>query len=270
MIYAVISDLHANLEALRAVLGAIDHGPADTIVCLGDIVGYNANPNECVELLRRSGARSIVGNHDRAAIGVKDASDFGTLGRRAIRWTRSVLTGESARFLASLPTELSVDGRFFAVHGALHPEPNDDLHLSTEARVTKSLHALATGRFGSNVCFFGHTHRAVVWELRRGQVRCHTGSELELLPHAHYLINPGSVGQPRDGDQRAAYALYDAERRSVRFCRVTYDFEAAESRTRAMGLLDEPPRLHGALDRLVHRLARTATLRPASMARRIP
>jgi len=241
MRYAIVSDLHANLEALSAVLQNIQRERIDQVVCLGDIVGYNASPNEVVELVLDRGICSIAGNHDRAATYQKDAANFGALGRRAIEWTRRTLRPELTHFLGSLPSQLLVDGRFFAVHGALHPQPNDELHLSNDARVARSFQELLTGRFGAKICFFGHTHRAVIYEHARGILARRSHPVVELEPGAHYMINPGSVGQPRDGDPRAAYAVFDSAKATVELKRVDYDVNRAARRARAEGLLDEVP-----------------------------
>lgn len=238
MKYAVIGDVHANAEALAAVLDAISRDGVGRIVCLGDVVGYNTSPNEAVRMLRASGAVAISGNHDRAAVGDIDAATFGRTARRAIEWTRTRLTEESREYLASLPSTVLVDDACFVVHGALHPEPNDALHLSTPARVTRSFEELATGRFGSNVCFFGHTHRPVIYEFRAKQVRTVHETDAVLEPGAHYLVNPGSVGQSRDGDWRAAYAIFDTELRRVALRRVGYDVARSERAARTEGLAD--------------------------------
>jgi predicted phosphodiesterase len=234
--YAVIADVHANVPALAAVLASIAREGVDHVVCLGDIVGYGASPNECVALLRDRGIRSISGNHDRAAVGTKDTARFGAAARRAIEWTRSVIRDENREYLAHLPPHLLVDDRFFTVHGALHPEPNDDLHLSNDARVGRSLEELVTGRFGSNLCFFGHSHRAAIHECRAGTVRRIEAAETIVRPDAYYLINPGSVGQSRDRDWRAAYAVFDTDRASVALRRVLYDRMRTETGVRAFGL----------------------------------
>lgn len=237
MKYAIVADVHANLEALIAVLAAIEHDGVDSIVCLGDLVGYNANPNACVDLVKARGMRSIAGNHDRAAVGAKDTSRFGPAARRALEWTRAALTEESREYLAGLPSTLLIDGRFFVVHGALHPEPNDDLHLTNDVRVARSFEELVSGRFGSKICFFGHTHRPVIYERRAGALRRMEDAHAILSPDAHYLVNPGSVGQSRDGDPRAAYALFDADGGGVELRRVPYDRASTEHGARAAGLL---------------------------------
>ena len=145
---------------------------------------------------------------------------------------------ESVRYLAGLPSTLLVDERFFAVHGALHPEPNDDLHLSSDLRVLCSMRELATGRFGSKICFFGHTHRPAIYEYRDGGLLRIAATTFVLRADAHYLVNPGSVGQSRDGDWRAGYATFDSESRRLELRRVEYDAASVERRSIACGLIE--------------------------------
>lgn len=277
MKYAILGDIHANVEALVAVLGGIANDDVDEIVCLGDIVGYNANPNDCVDIVRTVPMRCIAGNHDRAAIGGKDVTTFGGSARRAIEWTRGALTEQNREYLATLPSTLLVDEQFFTVHGALHPTPNDELHLSNDARVARSFEELVTGRFGSNVCFFGHNHRAVVYEQRTGSFHRVDGSCIRLLPDAHYLVNPGSVGQSRDGDWRAAYAVYDTDRSELELHRVPYDIVHTERSAQAKGLLAPEPwparslhwlegRLDRSRDQLVYWARRWRALGPKPQA----
>lgn len=271
---AFISDLHANIEALDATLAAIDGRGVDRIFCLGDIVGYHADPEACIQRLRERQIRSLAGNHDRAVAGLSSTLQFGSRARRAAAWTRRQLSGESLAYLASLPVAEHLAGGCFAVHGALHPEPNADLHLSTRERVRASLRELEAARFGARVCFFGHTHRAVI----------HAGSgagvwsrdidvptTVELRAEGATLVNPGSVGQPRDGDPRAAFAVYDTERRAVEFVRVVYDWQACHDKARHAGLLDaEPAHLRsavsvlGRIDAGARRLLRYAGANTAS------
>jgi predicted phosphodiesterase len=232
--YAVLADVHANLEALDAVLAAARAEGADRIVCAGDLVGYHADPDACVAKLRAASAVCVAGNHDRVAAGLAEPVEFGAAARRAVLWTRGALAPETRAFLAALPIHRVVDGRFLLVHGALHPAPNADLHLSSHARVARSIQALRDGPW--TLAFFGHTHRAVAHEARAGAWRSHEGPMVELCAGARYLINPGSVGQPRDGDPRAAFALFDAEAGVVRFHRVPFDREACRDKTARAGL----------------------------------
>ena len=256
MRYAVLSDVHANLEALTAVLGRLKTLAVDRIVCLGDVVGYHADPGECLELLRASGAHLIAGNHDRAATGKKDPSDFGFAARRAVLWTQQKLQERDRRFLDELPVFDQLDG-FAVVHAALHPEPNEDLHLSTRRRIDRSLAVLASGRFDAKICFFGHTHRPVAHELRGSRYVSHSADRIvPLLPDGVYLVNPGSVGQSRDGDERAAFLVYDTRATTIAFHRVAYDRAACLRKARRAGLLHRETRFGRAYRTLSVRAAR--------------
>jgi predicted phosphodiesterase len=245
MRYGLISDVHANLEALTAVLHQLEHAAVDRVVCLGDVVGYHANPNECLELLARAGALTIAGNHDRAAVGAIEPTDFGPAARKAIHWTRLTLLPEHAARLRQLDVFGWLDQSTCLVHAALHPLPNDRYHLSTKARVAASFAQLHSGRVPAHLCFFGHTHRAVVHRSDGRQITqvvpLGTGIVPLELGRYVYLINPGSVGQPRDRDQRASFAIFDDRRAVVEHRRVAYDVAACQRKAQAAGLL-APPR----------------------------
>jgi predicted phosphodiesterase len=240
MRYAIISDVHANPEALSAVLASDALRAADALICLGDSVGYYTNPNECVDAVRQHSSVCIAGNHDLAAVGRLDPSDFGRHARLAVDWTRPRLSAENRAYLSALPFSALVGDAFVCVHGALHPEPNPILHLSNAARIELSFERLRSGAFGANVCFFGHTHRAVAYAHDGQRVHVLAGAELDLPPGGSYLINPGSVGQPRDGDGRAAYAVFDSARRRLEFHRVAFDMRPVLERAQRAGLLREP------------------------------
>jgi predicted phosphodiesterase len=240
--YAVLADVHANLEALDAVLAAARAAGAARLVCAGDLVGYHADPEACVARLRDASAVCVAGNHDRVAAGCEDGRRFGAAARHAALWTRAQLSPQSRGFLSGLPLHRVVDGRFLVVHGALHPAPNADLHLSRDARVARSIQALRDGPWGVRLAFFGHTHRAVAHEACAGSVRSLEGPVIDLRarPDARFLVNPGSVGQPRDGDLRASFALLDIAdggAATVRFERVPFDREACLAKAARAGLL---------------------------------
>jgi predicted phosphodiesterase len=241
----LVSDVHANLEALTAVLKELERARVDRIVCLGDVVGYHANPNECLELLERAGAQSIAGNHDRAATGVLSPASFGAVARHAIHWTRRVLEPERAQRLRELDVFDRLGDTACLVHAALHPQPNDEYHLTTEARVEASFRKLVSGELGARLCFFGHTHQAVVHRT--------DGRTTSRVPHglaparveldgAYYLVNPGSVGQPRDGDERASFAVFDDRAFTVEFRRVEFDRTTCLRKAEQAGLLAAPRR----------------------------
>jgi predicted phosphodiesterase len=239
MRYAVISDVHANLEALTAVLTAIEKLEVDQILCLGDLVGYHANPNECVRLVHQYGIRSIAGNHDRAAINVYEPTDFGAAARHAILLTRGLVTAETSAYLARLPTLLQIGEKALLVHGALHPVPNERTRLNSNDAVLQSFAVMKRDFPERHVCFYGHMHRPVVYESREGVVDERTGHLVTLRPDVQYLINPGSVGQPRDGDPRSSFLVYDESSDTVQFQRVPFDRAACREKAEEAGLLHQ-------------------------------
>ncbi|PWC39187.1 metallophosphoesterase family protein [Azospirillum sp. TSO35-2] len=240
---ALISDIHASREALRATLDAIAALGADRVVCLGDIVGYNTDAAACVALLREADAVCIAGNHDRAVIGAIGTEGFSGPAARAVAWTRHRLDEDTRAFLSGLPLKTVVDGALVAVHGALHPEDGCELvRLDDDAKRALSLRALAAHPSGARICAFGHTHRAGLWEWRDGTVRPVPLEDgpgkpgATLRPDAHYLLNPGTVGEPRGADSRASFACFDTESRRVTVHRVAYARRTTLAKTRRAGL----------------------------------
>jgi predicted phosphodiesterase len=236
---AIISDIHANLEALQATLQEISAQTVDRIVCLGDIVGYNANPAECISLLRESDVLCIAGNHDRAVTGQITTEGFNHAAARAVAWTRRQLSAEAIEFLAGLPLKLRIDSHLVVVHGALHPDSGCELvRLTNDDLRRLSFKALAADPSGAHVCAFGNTHRLGIFELQNEAIRARTGDEVFLREDAYYLINPGTVGRPHTADRRATYFTFDVARRVIAVHRVEYDDSAARAKSRAAGLLD--------------------------------
>lgn len=238
---AIVSDVHANLEALRATLESVSADGVDRLLCLGDIVGYHADPEECVALLRRFDPICVAGNHDRAVAGCITTEGFSADAARGVAWTRERLSAGALRFLAEMPLQAGVEGAVVAVHGALLPEGGcETTRLDTCERRRRAFEALAAHPSGARVCAFGHTHRLGVYELRDGVVRSRAGDEVALRDDALYLINPGSVGQPRTDERRATYVVLDTARRTAAVKRVEYDISPALEKARKAGLL--PPR----------------------------
>ena len=241
----IVSDIHANLEALRAVLGA---APAHDVVWnLGDLVGYGANPNEVIDEARRLGTMFVRGNHDRACCGLTSADDFNPIAQRAARWTECVLTGDHREWLRQLAAgPVMPDGpQVSCVHGS---PLDEDEYILTVRDAWPALY-----RPHTRITFFGHTHvqggfatNGEEWfrltprypRPPRGAAEEPAEYELELREGARYLINPGSVGQPRDGDWRAAFAIYDDAQRVVTWHRVPYDVREAQERILSAGLPD--------------------------------
>jgi diadenosine tetraphosphatase ApaH/serine/threonine PP2A family protein phosphatase len=209
----------------------------DDIVCLGDTVGYNANPNEVLDILRSEKAHCILGNHDACAAGLEEPDDFNPLAQAAVFWTREKLSGENRQFLAALPRELLIRD-FFIFHGSIHDTDRYILYRH-DAKDNFRLLAGLPGRI--SIGFFGHTHvRAALIEQHGIISTVLAAEDLELLPGKRYLINPGSVGQPRDGDPRPAFLVYDDQDLRVTFHRVEYDMRTCQDKIIAAGL---PPRL---------------------------
>lgn len=228
--YLILSDIHANLEALQAVL-ADAAGQYDRILCLGDLVGYGADPNAVVEWTRENARITIRGNHDRAAAGSEPLENFNPAARYSGQWTRKSLTPANRQFLERLPRgPLPYEG-FDLVHGS---PADEDEYLITLADIGDIRPYL-----GAQLSFFGHTHRQGGFLLtRRESSAIRPGLRLEIEPDYYYLVNPGSVGQPRDSDPRAAYAMYSPGERAVEFRRVVYDVNRAAAKIRAAGLPD--------------------------------
>ena len=225
---AVLSDIHANLAALDAVCEAMP--PVDEVWALGDIVGYGPQPNEVILRLQELGARSVLGNHDGAAIGTVDASWFNPDAATAIRWTGEVLDDNSRAYLAVLP-EVRRDGELTAVHGS----PREPIwEYITDASVA----ADNLDAFETRHCLYGHTHQPVIYRADRGRIEVVTADSAApiALDARRALINPGSVGQPRDGNPHASYLVLDTEAGTAEFRRVAYDVALTQRLMRAAQL----------------------------------
>ena len=234
---ALISDIHANLEALQATVSDIVPRDVDRIVCLGDIVGYNAKPAECIALLRRIDALCVAGNHDLAVCGRMTTKNFSKTAAHTVAWTRRQLGRDELNFLAGLPLKASVGGELIAVHGALYPASDyATARLDSDERRVQSFRALIADPSGAHLCAFGHTHRAATYEFQNGQAVSRPGDNLQLRAEGYYLLNPGTVGQPRAGDRRASYMIVDLARHTVSRHYVGYDVAAALAATRQAGL----------------------------------
>lgn len=213
---AIISDIHSNLPALNATLDAINLHECQKVVCLGDIVGYGAQPNECIDRLRALTIPCILGNHDAAAIGRLSPETMNKYARQAIEWTASIITEPSRRFLQQLSLSMELEGAFL-VHASPN-QPEEWRYIFNEAESKPAFRA-----FTNTVGFYGHTHFPVVF------TEADTGRR---------LINVGSVGQPRDRDPRACFGLFDTVTGAFRWERVPYPVEEASEQILASGLPD--------------------------------
>jgi diadenosine tetraphosphatase ApaH/serine/threonine PP2A family protein phosphatase len=227
----VVADVHANLDALDAVLGDAEAlGPLDALWCLGDTVGYGAEPDACIERLRTYRHEAIAGNHDLAAIGAMSTADFNPHAAAAARWTAAHLNDESKAWLSGLPMVLTVAGEFTLVHGSL-VDPVWEYLVFPEAALQHL--RLQETPYG----FVGHSHLPLAYAEGSEGDRSMLEHEAVLpLEATRFVANPGSVGQPRDGDPRAAYAIVDTDSRLVTFRRVEYDIAAAQRKIRDAGL----------------------------------
>lgn len=234
---AIVSDIHANAEALRATLDAIRRIGANRIVCLGDIVGYNTDPAECIALLRGAKALCMAGNHDRAVTGQITTETFSPTAARAVAWTRARLGAPDIAFLRQLPLKAVVDNHLIAVHGALHPDAGCEIvRLNSDEQRSLSFAALRAHPSGIRICAFGHTHDLGVYEMRDGVARRRTGNDIPLRADSYYLVNPGSVGQPRGEERRASFLMLDVARAAISLHYVEHDAAAAFAKTRRAGL----------------------------------
>ena len=233
---ALISDVHANLEALEAVLQKLAHENLDLILHLGDLVGYNANPKECIDLINQHKILCVAGNHDRAVVNLSLAEDFNLLAYQAVVWAGEQLSAAHRAFLEQLPLTRIIQDRFLACHGnPISP----DAYISFHFQGKHVLNLLRRDFSPATVCFFGHTHRRAFWYRDiRGKVAQMPISEepMQLDPENLYLINPGSVGQPRNRIPLASYALFDTSAFVLQFRLVTYDIDAAQRKIHAARL----------------------------------
>lgn len=234
MRYLILSDLHANWQALEAVVADAE-GRYDQVLCCGDLVGYGADPNRIVEWVREHCPVVVRGNHDKACTGQDDLEWFNPVARQAALWTLQALTPENAEYTRSLPRGPLIVESFELVHGS--PFDEDEYVLAADEA------SQAFSYLECSLSFFGHTHvqGGFIWNHSRVETIPHTAFRaerqvIEIDPACAYLINPGSAGQPRDGDPRAAYVLYDSGAQMVTYCRVAYDIEAAQKQIRSAGL----------------------------------
>ena len=229
---AVISDIHSNLEALRAVLDEIEQDDISLVVNLGDLVGYNANPKECVELVKEKKIISILGNHDRAATELKYAEGFNILAYQALVWSAKTLSNGHKQFLNSLEHTKVLWDRYLLFHGA--PE-NPDAYIFYLFQAKKVFNYMRKKTPGLRIAFFGHTHHRAVWQRDvRGKVSKVEIYEEHLVLDAEqmYLINPGSVGQPRQKHWKASYLVFTNEPETIHFRSVAYDVHSAQNKIR--------------------------------------
>jgi predicted phosphodiesterase len=227
--YAVISDIHSNLEALQAVVDDIREQKVDEILCLGDLVGYGPEPNGCIEMVKSMTKIIIPGNHDWAAIGLTDIYDFNTYAKEAVTWTSSVLEDDNFNFIQKLPLIKRIQTEsLFLVHGS--PIDPDQWRYILNYEDARLNFAYMPDRF----CLIGHSHiPLIIEEAPNGKISVYE-NQYTFNEDCRYIINVGSVGQPRDGNSKASYAIFN--HLSVEIRRIEYPVEATQQKMRQVGL----------------------------------
>lgn len=229
MRYAILSDIHSNLDALRAVL--VDAASrVDALICLGDVVGYGPEPEPCLELMAERAVALVAGNHEHGVAGLLDLDWFNPYARAAVAWTQERLDDAHRRYLSGLPLTAGLEGATLVHASPREPEEWEYL-VSAEDGFD------AFGGFTTRLCFVGHSHRPAVWSLGSGGPDFLPGGfDVEIDAGRRYIVNVGSVGQPRDRDSRAAYAIWDVAARRITGRRIAYDVAAARRKIVRAGL----------------------------------
>ena len=229
MRYGIFGDIHSNLEAFEVVLGALNRHKVDKLICVGDIVGYGAEPDRCVEKIRSMAIATAAGNHDWASVGKSDINYFDSHAREAVLWTGRTLKSENKRYLDKLPLVIEKND-FQLVHGSLN-EPAEWHYILNLNEADESFSLMK-----KSLLFIGHSHRPIIFAKGREKIAYSFTSRLSIKEGVKYIINVGSVGQPRDGDPRAGYVLFDDEKKEITYKRIAYPVEKAQAKIRAAGL----------------------------------
>ncbi|MCM8790056.1 MAG: metallophosphatase family protein [Candidatus Omnitrophica bacterium] len=230
MRYGIFSDVHSNIEALDTVLEAFKNESVDTYLCIGDVVGYATQPNECVEKVRRIASITVAGNHDWAAVNLFSLDNFNDFAKQALLWTRKELNDSSTNFLGSLKLMYKNDD-LTLVHGTLDAPEGFDYMVNSE--IAKRSFLL----MGNDVCFVGHTHIAGVFiDKSVNYINFKRGGAITLERGNKYIVNVGSIGQPRDGNPNASYCVFDSEKREVAIKRKAYNIESTRKKILDKGL----------------------------------
>ncbi|MGQ9608105.1 MAG: metallophosphoesterase family protein [bacterium] len=239
MNYLILSDIHSNLEALQSVLLEVIYKKIDKYIILGDLVGYGASPNEVIDIIRKKSPKIIIrGNHDKFAAGLESGADFNYIAHEAALWTQSVISPENKEFIANLSKgPIEVDNMFDIVHGS----PWDENYYIFESHEALS----AFNKSDKSIIFYGHTHIPIIWsfdenkkELEIIYIKTDQSGKFSfsLLNDKRYLINPGSVGQPRDYNNKSSFAIFDSDNMMIDFFRLNYDISEAQRKILFAGL----------------------------------
>lgn len=222
---AIISDIHGNLEALNKVLDYVAKNNIDQLYCLGDIVGYGPNPNECVELIRQQAQKTVIGNHDHAVLGLTSTEYFNDFAKLSTYWTQNILTAENIDYLSALDFTLAIDDVYL-----VHSTPSDPPMWHYILSEIDARHEF--NYFEQKICFIGHSHFPIVFH-QNGYSR---KNKYKLDNANKCIINVGSVGQPRDGNPKACFCVYDTDTHEIDYVRLAYDIEQTRQKIIAAGL----------------------------------
>lgn len=235
MRFAFISDIHANLEALEAVINDIKSQRIDEIICLGDIVGYGANPNECIELIKKNCPITLLGNHDAAAVDLLSTQNFNIHAKIAIEWTEQNLKSENRDYLRSLPLKINKDDMTL-VHATPY-EPNMWYYINNLDDAAYNFKY-----FDTKICLVGHSHNPIIIVLDNDKeilyVHQDASVNIESLGNARLIINVGSVGQPRDRNPKSCYGIFDIEKKEFFYRRVSYNIDKAQAKMKKIRMPD--------------------------------
>lgn len=224
MRHALISDIHGNLEALQAVLADIEQQNVDAIHCLGDIIGYGCNPVECLELVTDRCEKVLLGNHEFALLGLLSDIHLNAFARESMDWTRTRVTDREISVIADFLLEANIEGAYL-VHSSPY-EPDQWHYILSVSEANVSLNSMS-----ESLGFFGHTHVPNIFALYPdGRCRAKVGCDFSPDAECKYLVNVGSVGQPRDNDPRSCYLVYDSSQNEISYRRVEYDLELTQSK----------------------------------------
>ena len=231
MRYILISDIHGNLEALQAVLSFVSKLEPFQLYCLGDVVGYGADPKECLEILRNDSNLILAGNHDLAVAKVIPSEDFNPMAQAAVEWTRKALTDDDISTLANLPL-VYIDGDYCFAHSS-PLNPMEFGYVRTLEDVADVLSSI-----GQRFCFVGHTHLPVLvrMDTNKGKLEIVHDKRIKIVDGFRYFVNVGSTGQPRDNNPDACVVIVDEEDESIEFLRVPYDISTCQSKILSEGL----------------------------------
>ncbi|HOX54504.1 MAG: metallophosphoesterase family protein [Candidatus Omnitrophica bacterium] len=229
MRYGIFSDIHSNLEAFQAVIEAYKKENIDRYLCVGDIVGYGVDPGGCIDKIKQLDALTIAGNHDWAAVELTDITYFNQVAKQAIVWTRDKISKEDKELLRSLKLVHEVTD-FVLVHGTLNKPEEFNYLLDVE------LAMIDFGLMKKTISFVGHSHVAGIFIQEKGEISYSVQAQIKIDPKKKYIVNVGSVGQPRDRDNRASYCIFDADKKEVAIKRTEYDIARTQEKIIRAGM----------------------------------